>query len=626
MKYLFQVNIGPIQAFIASARRTRDLKFGSLLLSELAKAAAKKIVDMYGLNSLIFPAPNSNERLDAASDMNVANKIVALIDSEQNGLQALGDSIRQAVRERLHEIREKAYEKVKDTFDREVAKKQVDDLIEFFWVAVPFEDEKYKHNRQALEAVMAARKNTRDFDPVSWGVPQYKSSIDGQLEGVIPDDKYAQHKDTSDKKRKKAEELYKLYGAGPTERLSGIDLLKRHGVTDTTSSFPSTSHMASLPFLVRLQALKGRELETAKDSWDEYIKVLKEVAIDKKLETVPSLYETDILGNLEGSMLFEERFVDVVDMADADKAVKEQIQVARRALRSFYTYVDSQLGNARPYPYYAILSADGDRMGKTIDHLAKHEHGKDQHRELSQALDGFAESVNTIVKEHQGALVYAGGDDVLALVPLHTVVECASILAKSFKKALRVFNEGEDSPTLSVGIAIVHHLDSLQESLRLARATENKAKSVKDKNALAITIRKRSGGETSVAGKWDNLDVHLEKLINYYSENAIPDGTAYELQDLALRLSSQSNNVLEKVAQQEAKRILHRKLHGSQDTLTSDKAKEIEAFLLTRLGILTNEASNKGTSVPVSIEDFVNELLVAQTLADVRKIANYKEK
>ena len=57
MKYLFQVSIGPVQDFIASARRTRDLKFGSELLSELSKAAAKQISEKCGIESLIFPAP-----------------------------------------------------------------------------------------------------------------------------------------------------------------------------------------------------------------------------------------------------------------------------------------------------------------------------------------------------------------------------------------------------------------------------------------------------------------------------------------------------------------------------------------------------------------------------------------
>ena len=63
MNYLFLVNIGPVQGFIASARRTRDLWFGSWLLSELSKAAAQEIVNAGTRNSLIFPAPNDQTLL-----------------------------------------------------------------------------------------------------------------------------------------------------------------------------------------------------------------------------------------------------------------------------------------------------------------------------------------------------------------------------------------------------------------------------------------------------------------------------------------------------------------------------------------------------------------------------------
>lgn len=43
MKYLMIFSIGPVQEFIATARRSRDLWYGSWMLSELSKAAAKTI-------------------------------------------------------------------------------------------------------------------------------------------------------------------------------------------------------------------------------------------------------------------------------------------------------------------------------------------------------------------------------------------------------------------------------------------------------------------------------------------------------------------------------------------------------------------------------------------------------
>src|SRR5712691_7705522 len=107
MKYLFLVSIGPVQDFIASARRTGDLQFGSWLLSELAKAAAKSITGDNHLERLIFPAPKSIADLaDTGTLLNVANKIVAIIDDSP---QTVGDAVREAINTRLHDIQKRAY-------------------------------------------------------------------------------------------------------------------------------------------------------------------------------------------------------------------------------------------------------------------------------------------------------------------------------------------------------------------------------------------------------------------------------------------------------------------------------------------------------------------------------------
>lgn len=99
MNYLVLVQIGPVQDFIASARRTRDLAFGSWFLSELSRAAAHEIVAQNGLSSLIFPAPARKEMLEPKSgDFVVPNKIIAVV---QQSPQTLGEQIRQAVMDRL---------------------------------------------------------------------------------------------------------------------------------------------------------------------------------------------------------------------------------------------------------------------------------------------------------------------------------------------------------------------------------------------------------------------------------------------------------------------------------------------------------------------------------------------
>ena len=59
-EHLLLISIGPVQDFIAQARRTRDLWFGSHLLSELSRAGSKRIADDGG--ELIFPALKREDR------------------------------------------------------------------------------------------------------------------------------------------------------------------------------------------------------------------------------------------------------------------------------------------------------------------------------------------------------------------------------------------------------------------------------------------------------------------------------------------------------------------------------------------------------------------------------------
>ena len=88
MKHFIIVGIGPVQDFIASARKSRDLWFGSWLLSELSRAAAKTIVasESNGTECLIFPHINSEQQLAPNHSHNIVNKIVAEVTTDPNAI------------------------------------------------------------------------------------------------------------------------------------------------------------------------------------------------------------------------------------------------------------------------------------------------------------------------------------------------------------------------------------------------------------------------------------------------------------------------------------------------------------------------------------------------------------
>jgi CRISPR-associated protein Cmr2 len=629
MAYLFEVHIGPVQGFIASARRTGDLYFGSHLLSELSKAAARHIEQSEGELSLIFPPPISPAELAPESALNVANKIVALVQSDPH---QLGDKVYQAILRRLHDIKTKAYKHLKGSLtDPKKAEAQIDDLVEYYWVAVPYEEPYYDAARDRLETLMAARKNTHNFKPVSWGGNVPKSSIDGQLESVIPETEYVHYREkpTQQQILKTIKALYDSYRAGPAERLSGVDLLKRLGSWDVFT-VPSTSHMAALSYLKRLEKLyaplgPAREADV-KAKWDAYIKEAEKLSPRHQVDFIPNSWSPHVItGKVDGSLLFEERLVDLV--GDIQAIDKEQLKKAKKALLDFYNTLDT----SRPDPYYAILVADGDSMGVVINALSAE--GYDRHRALSQGLDGFAKRAHEIIedKNYQGAPVYTGGDDVLALLPLHTALACAGELSKGFKDRLSSFKNTEGvSPTLSVGIAVVHHLHPLSDALAIARAAEQRAKQVTGKDALAIAIRKRSGGEYTVKGRWGMLDKHLEKLIGYYAQDAIPDGMAFEMQESFNRLNFNSSEPIPQQAgnlmRDEIKRILRRKLQVSdkkeEDTSDEQKqAREIYEYLSHMAGILPSQHAREVKQELSDLEDFIQTLLVARIFSETRKLA-----
>ncbi|NMC34072.1 MAG: type III-B CRISPR-associated protein Cas10/Cmr2, partial [Veillonellaceae bacterium] len=370
----------------------------------------------------------------------------------------------------------------------------------------------------------------------SWGSSELKCSLDGCRESVIAESVCNRMNDNM---------LYKSYRVQRGEFLCGVCLLKRHGKRGSEEYFFSTSHVAALPLLERLTGQHRPFVE-------EYFGKLKELGISPDdLDTVRPPHP--VFGPHDGHLLYEERFREFFFKE------KEKVLLAQKALREFR---EKAFDDKKPLPYYALLIADGDHMGKVIDAQRTPE----KHRELSRIQSSFAVEARRIVRENKGSLVYSGGDDVLALIPLHKVLDCACSLSEAFRLRLAGFKGDDDgkeiSPTLSIGIAVAHHLEPLSDVLEMARRAEKAAKSVPGKNALAVTLSKRSGSERTVKGTWGELDRQLKWLVNLHRNEAVPDGAAYELHDLARRLETPGEELkgtLQKAACAEARRILRRK-------------------------------------------------------------------
>ena len=107
------------------------------MLSELSKAAAKALADRYGPDTLIFPASAEINTLAPGSELNVANKIVAIVTDAPSSTETL---VQGAVNMRLNELRKDAFAHVSGERNQVLADRQLQDLVEYYWVGVPLND------------------------------------------------------------------------------------------------------------------------------------------------------------------------------------------------------------------------------------------------------------------------------------------------------------------------------------------------------------------------------------------------------------------------------------------------------------------------------------------------------
>jgi CRISPR-associated protein Cmr2 len=151
--HLLAIAVGPVQEFIAAARRTRDLWFGSHMLSEISRAVANAVERLQG--RLIFPASSGAE--------NVANVILAELMTGGDP-KAVAANAKEAAQKRWRTYAEEARREASGVIRTDIWDDQVHDVIDFYAAWVPRSAD-YRHDRARVIRLLAGRKNCRDFLP-----------------------------------------------------------------------------------------------------------------------------------------------------------------------------------------------------------------------------------------------------------------------------------------------------------------------------------------------------------------------------------------------------------------------------------------------------------------------------
>ena len=546
----FQFTLGPVQGFVAQARRTRDFWAGSFILSWLSSVAIACIEKQGG--TVQFPVPDAAylrhlygeaSAQDAYPQQgSIPNRFKAttaqvpadfhpewVTQAVQTAWQALADSVW------ANDLADLAGETTRAIWQR-----QTRNFWEMSWVLSAGDGAE----------LLDQRKNWRDL--VAPAEPGHKCMMmDGwqELSGVththMPSVRKFWQQLAASGKTGMATDL------GEGEQLCALAFIKRRFARyfaqvevdlpgqlgrvygwQVPSAVPSVSFVAAAPWLA--QVLERAPVAALQDwnaaagriaSYSEIahvqndqpfeidIRCVKEAADKRRSEGLQRRW-----AGLDGQLYFPSALENPRLFTDqtAARQVLQQLQQLRRSagLQSL------------PSPYYAILLMDGDQLGKHMGEQAKQQ-------PISAALNQFTQKAGAIVREHNGFLIYAGGDDVLALLPLDNALAAAAALQADYRAAFKVhcIDKGHDvQSTLSGAIEFVHIRTPLTRVLQDAhQLLDDVAKDEVGRNAIAVRVWKPSGLALQWAMPWEKaLDENGQVRISAVAQQFAAQGNHAE--------------------------------------------------------------------------------------------------
>ncbi len=419
---------------------------------------------------------------------------------------------------------------------------------------------------QLLSHRLAARRQTRNF--TAWQkadeTERYpKDAFSGRAE-IVADKAWLQKMRAADK------EYAHLFRAD--EELGAVNLVKRvwhkaylpsRGLQRARTSFDSVPAVAAAAWKVRV--LDHMRTGKGSGTWSEFTDFRKDAyacngCLDAVVPDPAEMPNEEEWLNKADASVFHESTWERMQGDPENASHRTMLAKAQGSLRALL-----KAAGSKPPMYYAVLSLDGDEIGKWLsgekapkvaalltgkarEYFEKLPGGKEwmgsprpvspaYHLQFSEALSNFAlYAVRRIVVVHCGQVIYAGGDDVLAMLPADEAIACARRLRMAFQGDvaladelpgcfsrtepgfIKLSNPGAGEPfwpllvpgpasSVSVGISVGHIREPLQDMVQAAHAAERRAKRSGERDgfgrdAFAVSLFKRSGEQVEWGAKF----------------------------------------------------------------------------------------------------------------------------
>ena len=256
---------------------------------------------------------------------------------------------------------------------------------------------------------------------------------------------------------------------------------------------------------------------------------------------------------IKGSELFTDTKLNsqlVIKHPDRDSDLKsiEDIALSRKKEESSSEEaLDGEVAPIRS-EYYAVVNSDGDKVGTLLKALCRDvdiSEQSDRINSFSGACLDYAGKAAKLVGDYGGMTIYAGGDDLLFIAPVHSLFALCQklniLFIDTLSKSIKELKE-EVKISLSFGIAIQYVKYPLYEALERARVQLYKAKEscgkrpngseISGGNRLGIELVKHSGKTVQLMVENDKLEM-IDNLINYRAttNDQALESVLYNLQD-----------------------------------------------------------------------------------------------
>lgn len=534
-EHILHFSLGPVQGFIGTARRTRDLWAGSFLLSWLTAQAMKVVREKKNGGRVVFPAVD-NDPLVLSVERSwrgppprigtVPNRFKAEVppsfDPKRCGeavctaWQKLADAVRDEFLPQLNrKLGGNLPAQIKEIWDR-----QVWGFWEIAWVKGPadhndgnwLEDRKTWRSHRSVDETAGGDHCTLmgDWQEISGYVRARERADQDTFWSTFRDCRFWDNDDdkNDDKKGKKL-----LLDIVEGERLCAIALIKRLFPRLTKGgrervfgwdpcgagggNWPSTGHIAAAHWINKAW---GAEQGLCTDYAMSVKNELHALHFAEQRSQIACLPRDGRFKELDANFFFDHdlenrRAMPLLDKGNSlvDKPEDKEHSKLRKQLILSIRELTERVG--APAGYFALLRMDGDDVGKLLDTL-----GADK---VSPALAAFSKDVPGRVYRNNGVLVYAGGDDLLALFPIEDALGAALELRGAY---IGAWPQGQ-AQTISAGLVFAHHHEPFRtvvdESRRLL---EEVAKDGNGRDSIACSVLKPSDRAVEWVSAWTATD------------------------------------------------------------------------------------------------------------------------